>query len=274
MARVPAAAIPRARAATMPRRRNRLREYLPAAVAFVMAMALWEAFVFGFNIQFYLLPAPHVIVQTFREQAQVLFGIGLYTFQEALAGYVIGCALGVLAAMAASRAPAFADLILPYAIASASVPIIALAPLAIVWFGVGQGSKIAIVTLMTFFPTFISTLRGLLGVPQQSLELMHSYAASEGQVFFKLRLPTSLPYMFNAFKVGTTLSMIGAVVSEFFGGPERSLGVYIKSTAALFQTRQAWSAILVACALGLAFYLVVVLVERLVMPWHVSVRER
>ncbi|MGQ0570741.1 MAG: ABC transporter permease [Armatimonadota bacterium] len=274
MARVPAATIPRARAATMPRRRNRLHEYLPAAVAFVLATALWEAFVFGFNIQFYLLPAPHVILQTFREQAQVLFGIGLYTFQEALAGYVIGCGLGVLAAMAASRAPAFADLILPYAIASASVPIIALAPLAIVWFGVGQGSKIAIVTLMTFFPTFISTLRGLLGVPPQSLELMRSYAATESQVFFKLRLPTSLPYMFNAFKVGTTLSMIGAVVSEFFGGPERSLGVYIKSTAALFQTRQAWSAILVACALGLAFYLVVVLVERLVMPWHVSARER
>jgi NitT/TauT family transport system permease protein len=126
---------------------------------------------------------------------------------------------------------------------------------------------------MTFFPTFISTLRGLLSVPAQSLELMHSYAAHEWQVFVKLRLPTSLPYMFNAFKVGTTLSMIGAVVSEFFGGPAKSLGVYIKSTAALFQTRQAWSAIFMACVLGLSFYLVVVLIERLVMPWHVSGRE-
>lgn len=266
--RAPAAAAPLAR-----RRRSWLREYLPAIVAFALAILLWEAFVFGFNIQFYLLPAPHVIVQTFREQAQVLLGIGLYTFQEALAGYVIGCGLGVVAAMAASRAPVFADLILPYAIASASVPIIALAPLAIVWFGVGQGSKIAIVTLMTFFPTFISTLRGLLSVPSQSLELMRACAASESQIFFKLRLPTSLPYMFNAFKVGTTLSMIGAVVSEFFGGPATSLGVYIKSTAALFQTRQAWSAIIVACALGLSFYLVVMLAERALMPWHVSARE-
>jgi NitT/TauT family transport system permease protein len=250
-----------------------LREHLPAIVAFVLAILLWEAFVFVFKIQFYLLPAPHVIAQTFREHARVLLNAGLYTFREAVFGYAIGCGAGVLAAMAASRAPAFAEIVLPYAIASASVPIIALAPLAIVWFGVGPGSKIAIVTLMTFFPTFISTLRGLLSVPPQSLELMRSYAATEAQVFVKLRLPASLPYMLNAFKVATTLSMIGAVVSEFFGGPATSLGVYIKSTAALFHTRQAWAAILVACALGLSFYLVVALVERLVMPWHVSARH-
>ncbi|MGQ0548666.1 MAG: ABC transporter permease [Armatimonadota bacterium] len=256
------------------RRSRVLRDYIPPAVAFIIAILLWEAAVYGLKIQFYLLPAPHVIVQTFREQAAVLVESGLYTFREALIGYALGCGAGVLAAVAASRSPAFADLILPYAIASASVPIIALAPLAIVWFGVEQGSKIAIVTLMTFFPTFISTLRGLFTVSPQSLELMRSYAAGEGHVFVKLRLPTSLPYMFNAFKVGTTLAMIGAVVSEFFGGPAKSLGVYIKSTAALFQTRQAWSAILMACALGLAFYVVVVVVERLVMPWHVSAREQ
>lgn len=262
----------RAHATPSGRRPRALQEYLPAAVTFTVAIVLWEAAVYGFKIQFYLLPAPHVIVQTFREQAAVLLEVGLYTFREALIGYALGCGAGVLAAMAASRSPAFADLILPYAIASASVPIIALAPLAIVWFGVEQGSKIAIVTMMTFFPTFISTLRGLLSVQPQSLELMRSYAAGEWQVFRKLRLPASFPYMFNAFKVGTTLAMIGAVVSEFFGGPAKSLGVYIKSTAALFQTRQAWSAILVACALGLSFYLVVVIIERIVMPWHVSAR--
>jgi NitT/TauT family transport system permease protein len=155
-------------------------------------------------------------------------------------------------------------------VASASVPIIALAPLAIVWFGVAQGSKIAIVTLMTFFPTFISALRGLLGVTPAALELMRSYAATEWQIFVKLRLPHSLPLVFTALRGCTTLAMIGAVVSEFFGGPMKSLGVYIKSTASLFQTRQAWSAILVTCALGLIFYFAVALAERLVMPWRVE----
>lgn len=244
----------------------KLREYLPAAVVFVAATALWEGVVFAFSIQFYLLPAPHVIVANLYQNYPVLIEAGLYTFTEALVGYALGCGLGVIAAMLASRSPGFADLVLPYAIASSSVPIVALAPLAIVWFGIEQGSKIAIVALMTFFPTFISSLRGLLSAKPESLALLRAYAASEWQVFTKLRLPSSLPFMFTAFRACTTLAMIGAVVSEFFGGPVKSLGVYIKSTASLFQTRQAWSAILVACALGLAFYFAVALVERLATP--------
>jgi NitT/TauT family transport system permease protein len=195
---------------------------------------------------------------------------GLYTFTEAVVGYAFGCGGGILAAMVASRSASFAAVVLPYAVASASVPIIALAPLAIVWFGVEQASKIAIVTLLTFFPTFVSTLRGLLSVTPQSLELMRSYAATERQIFLKLRLPHSVPMMFAALRACATLAMIGAVVSEFFGGPVKSLGVYIKSTASLFQTRQAWAAIVVACGLGLLFYFAVALVERLAMPWQVE----
>jgi NitT/TauT family transport system permease protein len=224
--------------------------------------------VFVGSIQFYLLPAPHVIVATLGQIYPVLLEASLYTFGEAVAGYGLGCGLAVLGAALASRSPALAGVLLPYAIASASVPIVALAPLAIIWFGIGPGSKVAIATLMTFFPTFIGTLRGLTEVDPRSLELMRSCAASERQIFWKLRLPNSVPFMFTAFRACTTLAMIGAVVSEFFGGRAKSLGVYIKSSAALFQTRQAWAAILVACALGLAFYLVVALVERLAVPWR------
>jgi len=252
---------------------SRVREYAPAALVLVLGLVLWEAVVVAFSIEFYLLPAPHVIVASLQETYPVLVEAGLYTFTEAILGYALGCGGGILAAMVASQSPAFAGLVLPYAVASASVPIIALAPLAIVWFGVEQGSKMAIVVLMTFFPTFVSTLRGLLSVAPQSLELMRSYAASEQQIFWKLRLPSSLPMTFTALRACATLAMIGAVVSEFFGGPVKSLGVYIKSTASLFQTRQAWSAILVACALGLLFYFAVALVERLVMPWHFERRE-
>src|SRR5262249_38484614 len=94
------------------------------------------------------------------------------------------------------------------------------------------------------------------------------YAATEWQIFVKLRLPSSLPFMFAALRACTTLAMIGAIVSEFFGGPVKSLGVYIKSSASLFQTRQAWAAIPGACALGPAFYFAVALVERLATPWQ------
>jgi NitT/TauT family transport system permease protein len=100
------------------------------------------------------------------------------------------------------------------------------------------------------------------------LSLMRSYAASELQVFSKLRLPTALPYMFNAFKICSTLSMIGAIVAEFFGGSVKYLGVYIKTEANILHTTEAWAAILVACLIGITFYLSIVAIERLVMPWH------
>ena len=252
---------------------RRLREHLPALGVFVLGVAAWESAVYLFGIEFYLLPAPHVIATSLRQSYPVLLEASLYTFGEALAGYGLGCGLGLLAAMLSSRSPSFADLVLPYAIASASVPIVALAPLAIVWFGVGQGSKIAIVAMMTFFPALVGTIRGLCSPDPAAFDLMRSYGASERQVFLRLRLPAAMPFVFTALKVSASLSMIGAVVGEFFGGFARSLGVYIISQTALFHTREAWGAIVVACAFGIAAYLCIVGAERLLMPWHVALRR-
>ena len=252
---------------------RRLRSHLPAVGVFVLALTLWEAVVYAFSIEFYLLPAPHAVLAALADSFPVLVEAAGITFGEALLGYAVGCGSGLLLAMAASRSPVVADLLLPYAVASASVPLVALAPLAIVWFGIGPGSKVALVAVMTFFPTFVATLRGLLSVDRRSLELMRSCAATRWQVFWKLRLPHSAPLTFTALRACTTLAMIGAVVGEFFGGEVTSLGVYIKSRASLFQTRQAWAAILVACGLGLAFYLAVAGLERLLAPWRAE-RER
>jgi NitT/TauT family transport system permease protein len=101
---------------------------------------------------------------------------------------------------------------------------------------------------------------------------MRSYAASDFRVLLKVRLPNTLPYMFNALKVCSTLSLIGAVVGEFFGGPRHSLGVYITQEAALFRFENSWAAIIIAAALGIAFYLLIRLVERRAIPWHASMR--
>jgi NitT/TauT family transport system permease protein len=252
--------------------RNVVRRYFPSLVFFVAVTISWEAVVWFFKINVFLLPAPHAIFQVFRTNYALLFEFGLNTFQEALAGFAIGCSLGILVAVIAIRWHLLADLLLPVAVASNSIPIIAFAPLAIVWFGIDAGSKIAIVTLMCFFPTMISTFRGLTNTPPGTLELMKSYAAPESDIFFKLRVPSALPFLFNAFKLCSTLSMIGAIVAEFFGGSIKLLGVYIKTEASILHTTNAWSAIIVACLLGLAFYLFIAVVERLVMPWHVSFR--
>ncbi len=172
--------------------------------------------------------------------------------------------------MVVARFQTLADVLVPVAVASNSVPIVAMAPIAIVWFGIGPWSKVAIVAVMCFFPTLVSTVRGLTTAAPDAIALMHSYAASDWQIFTKLRAPNALPFAFNAFRICTALSMIGAIVAEFFGGATNFLGVYIKTEANILRTTNAWAAILVACLFGLAFYLAIVLLERWVMPWRRS----
>jgi NitT/TauT family transport system permease protein len=245
---------------------------IPPALTFVLAIALWEALVWGFAIPIYLLPAPSQIAATFLERPDFLLRIGLATFGNALTGFAIGCGLGVVVAAICVRWRTLADGLVPFAIASNAVPIIALSPILGIWLGsISPNSKIGVVAIMTFFPTLVNVFRGLISPTPDALLLMRSYAASQRDIFLKLRVPAALPFFFNALKICSTLSMIGAVVAEFFGGPQNALGVYIKSQAGILRTREAWSAILVACLLGIIFYLVITIAERVVMPWH---RER
>ena len=254
--------------------RRRLVRYLPAAVVFVGAILLWEGFVRGFDIQQFLLPAPSVIGATFGDNFDRLMHIGWFTTKEALGGFAIGCSLGILVALATARWTAASETLMPFAIAANSVPIIAFAPILNNWFGIDNPlSKMAIVAVIVFFPMMINTVRGLTLVDPSAVELMRSYAASEFEILLKLRLPNSLPYMFNAFKVAAALSMIGAVVSEYFGGNRSALGVFITQEAAQFRFAEAWAAIIIACVVGVTFYMVILLVERLLIPWHASVRQ-
>lgn len=249
-------------------------QYLPAIVIFFATLALWETAVYLFNIQAFLLPAPSAIANAFVTQFSRLTHIGWFTTKEALGGFAIGCSLGMLVALATARWTAASEALMPFAIAANSVPIIAFAPIFNNWFGIDNPlSKMLIVSVIVFFPMMINTVRGLTLVDPAALELMRSYAASEFQILRRLRLPNALPYMFNAFKVAAALSMIGAVVSEFFGGNRSALGVYITQEAAQFRFTNAWAAIIIACIVGITFYTVILLIERLVMPWHASVRR-
>jgi NitT/TauT family transport system permease protein len=251
----------------------RLRTYLPAVAVFLLALAAWEAAVRVFQIQGFLLPRPSVIAVTFAREFPVVWPAGLFTLREAAGGFLLGCALGILMALITGRWAVVGQAVTPFAIAVNSTPIVALAPIMNNWFGITDPlSKMSIVAVIVFFPVMINMLRGLTQVDPGALELMRSYASSEFGVLAKVRIPNALPYLFNAFKVGSTLSVIGAIVSEYFGGSREALGVYISQQAALFHFAEAWSAIIVACFMGIAFYLVILAAERLVMPWHASVR--
>lgn len=253
---------------------SQAQKYLPAILLFILALLLWEAAVRVFAVQRFILPPPSDIATALTSNLSKLIQIGWFTTKEALGGFVIGCSAGFLVAVATARWTVVRDGMLPFAIAANSVPIIAFAPILNNWFGIDNPlAKMMIVAVICFFPMMINTVRGLTLVDPAMLELMRSYAASEFGILSKLRLPNALPFIFSALKVCATLSMIGAVVSEYFGGNRSALGVFITQEAAQFRFHNAWAGIAIACIVGIVFYLVIIGVERAVIPWHASVRS-
>lgn len=262
--------------------RRRLAYYFPTAAIAVGVILLWEFVVLVFDIQQFLLPKPSAIFAEFMLQVDlwlapgersILFESSGATFWEAFGGFIIGCGGGILVALITSRWTIISEATMPFAIAANSVPIIAFAPIMNNWFGIDNPfSKMAIVTIMIFFPIMINTVRGLVSVDARSLELMRSYAASDSEILIKLRIPNALPSLFSGLKVAGALAMIGAIVGEYFGGPRIALGVFITQEAALFRFASAWAAILVACLIGIGIYLVILLAERLALPWHPTFR--
>lgn len=251
------------------------RTYLPAVVLFVAAIVVWELFVQLFDIQQFLLPAPSVIGRAFADNFGRLVSIGWFTTKEALGGLLIGCTAGIGVALITARWTIASETMMPFAIAANSVPILAFAPIVNNWFGVDNPlSKMVIVAVIVFFPMMINTVRGLTLVDANALEMMRPFATSDFRIVWHLRIPNAMPYIFNAFKVVVPLSMIGAVVSEYFGGNRSALGIFITQEAAQFRFANAWAGIIIACIVGITLYAVVLVAERLIIPWHSSVRKQ
>jgi NitT/TauT family transport system permease protein len=245
-----------------------LRDWLPALVVFVLGIALWEGVVRGFHIQQFLLPPPSKIITTFWSSRGTFLSAGWYTFKEALGGFLLGSGAAILFAVVVGRFRAVGSALMPVAIAANAVPIIAFAPITNAWFSpFSASSKIAIAAVLCFFPVMVNTLRGLMSVRPEQIELMRTYAAGELTIFRRVRFPTALPFVFTSLKVACVLAMIGAVVGEYFGGALNALGVVIRDRAQILRFDEAWAGILVASLFGVGFYLVVVAVERLALRW-------
>ena len=253
----------------------RLRQYLPTVAVFIGVLVLWELIVRAFAIQQFLLPRPSAIAAAFVEHFDELITVGRNTLVEAVGGLAIGATAAFAVAFATARWATASRALMPFAIAANSVPIIAFAPIMNNWFGIlNPLSKMMVVAVLVFFPIMINTLRGLTLVDQSSLELMRSYAATEREIFAKVRLPNALPYIFTALKVSATLSLIGAIVAEYFGGAQAVLGQFIITEAAFFRFANAWAAIIVATAVSIAFFLIILAIERVAIPWHASSGSR
>jgi NitT/TauT family transport system permease protein len=191
-----------------------------------------------------------------------------------LVGWALGSALGFAVGVAIDRAPFLQRGLLPIASLTSTVPLVAVAPIMVMWFGFEWPSKAAVVVLMTFFPMLVATLAGLQAAGKLERELMHSYAASYARTLIDLRLPMAMPFLFSALKVNATLALIGAIVAEFFGSPTVGLGFRISTEAARMNMGLVWGAIVVAAVTGSVAYALLVQLERRVAFWHPSIRAQ
>jgi NitT/TauT family transport system permease protein len=210
---------------------------------------------------------------------EVLWDASLFTAKEAAFGFALGAAFGFALGVVLAHSRLLQRGFLPYIVASQTIPILAVAPMVVVWFG-GRGfpdwfSVSIISAYLTFFPVAINTLRGLTAIDPRALELTRSYAANSLQALWKLRLPTSLPYLFAAFKISATASVVGAIIGELPASIQDGLGGAILNFNQYYSTtpENLWATNLVAAALGIMFFLAVVVAERIVVrraPEHVA----
>jgi NitT/TauT family transport system permease protein len=253
---------------------RRARDWLPAVAVFLVVIALWQGLTTAFHVQTFLLPKPSDIARSGWENRTGLWDAGVYTLKEAVGGFLLGSGLGVLAALVLARFRVVGAALMPFAIAANAVPIIAFAPITNNWFGLlNPFSKMAIAAVLCFFPTMVNTLRGLTSVHPSSIELMQSYGVGETAVFRHVRIPNSPPFMFTGLKIAAVLSMIGAIVGEYFGGPTNALGVSILNDTQLFDFPRAWAGIVLASVFGIALYGLVALAEHYATRWHPSSRS-
>lgn len=257
---------------------RRVRWYVPAIAVFVGTIGLWELAVVNMDVRGFPLPAPSEIgtalVESWTSGRWPIGKAAGATLFEALGGLAIGTVAGVVVAALTARFSTAREVMLPLAIGAGAVPIIAFAPLMNNWFGVlSPLSKMMMVAVLVFFPVVVNVARGLTQVEPAALELMRSYAASEWAVLRHVRVPNALPYFFTALKVGTTLSLIGAIVGEYFGGTSAVLGQVIVQSASALRFDVTWAAIVIGAVTGIGLYLAVTALERVVIPWHASVRS-
>jgi NitT/TauT family transport system permease protein len=247
---------------------------LTAALFGLWLLYFWQLLVVAFEVPRVLLPPPVMILQSLLEHWPTLWRDFTQTVLKAvLLGWVLGSALGFGVALAIDRQPFLQRGLLPLASLTSTIPLVAVAPIAVMWFGFEWPSKAAVVVLMTFFPMLVSTLAGLQASGKLERELMHSYAASYGGTLLALRLPVALPFMFGALKINASLALIGAIVAEFFGSPTSGLGFRISSEAARMNMPLVWGAIVVAAVTGSLAYTLLLRLERRFAFWHPSVRE-
>ncbi len=244
----------------------KLHRLLYPLAGFAIILVLWQAYVELFHVSPIVLPSPLAIAQASWQRYDLLLGETWPTFLESVYGFALALAIGIPMAVCVANSRILNLSLYPILIATQSVPKVAVAPIVLVWFGLGMQSKLAIAFLVAFFPVVVDTATGLRATPPGLIELGRSLRASRWQMFWKVQFPAALPFVFSGAKVAVTLAVIGAVIGEFVGSVN-GLGNLLLSANSQLNGPLAWAALIWLSVLGIVLFLAVALAERLLMPW-------
>jgi NitT/TauT family transport system permease protein len=251
----------------------RFMRMLTPIAGILVFLVIWQLGVVVSKAPAYLLPAPTEIARTFIDEFPRLLRHGWVTTYEMLLGYLLAVAIAVPLAIAITSSQRFDQFVMPTMLFFQVVPKVAIAPLFLVWFGVGVLPKVLVAFLISFFPIVIDSAVGLRSMSSEMLDLARSMGASRTQIFTRFRLPTSLPYLFSGLKVAATLAIAGAVVGEFVGA-DKGLGYLLLVTNSNMETSLMFATLVALTFIGLVFFYLVEGLEGLLIPWHVTHRVR
>ena len=238
---------------------------LPVVGLALLGLA-WHVYVVAFHVPLAVLPRPGLVGDAIVDNWRLLVSEGQVTLLESLYGFLLAFALGVPLAVMIAASPTLNLMFYPLLIATQSVPKVALAPLILVWLGIGMESKLAIAWMVAFFPVVVDTATGLRNTPPELIDLATSVRASGWQTFWKIRFPAALPFVLSGCKVAVTLAVIGAVIGEFVGSNE-GLGNLLLVANSQVNEPLAFAALFALALLGIGLYAAVAAVERALAPW-------
>lgn len=246
------------------------RQRLEFSLTTVAILALWELAPW-LGVPVFILPPPHRIVAKLLVIYPTVLVHSLITLAESILGFVLAIAFGFPLAVGIVHSRFMERTVYPYVVAIRLIPIIAVAPLMVIWFGIGMTPKVVVSALLAFFPIVVNSVTGLRSGATEALRLMQSLKATRAQTFWKIRLYASLPYLFSALRVSATLAVIGAIVGEFVGGSDNGLGAMMLRAEAFLYTDELFVGVVFSAILGLLLFGAVALIERRVLFWHESI---
>lgn len=239
----------------------------PVIVFLAILGILWEAAARTLNVPHYIVPKLSVVLASMWTTRELLLRHALYTLQEALLGLSLSVIFGVLLAVWIEGSGLARRVLYPLVIASQTIPIVALSPIMVMWFGYEIWSKVAIVILFTFFPVTVNTVDGFRRTDAETLELLRTMGATKSQIFCKLKIPSALPDFFTGLKVAATFSIGGATIGEWLGA-DSGLGVYTKRASSMLRAEAVFAGVLLLTMMGILMFLGAAWLENRVLAWR------